>query len=180
MQPAEMPVFNAFPVTAYGHQCDRPVPTRFGILRIDGDGAVKTGYRLFNFANALQGQRQMVVVYRGTGLHPHRLLQPFHGNRDAAGVKVGNAYFVQKVWVGALIFERRHQMGERPFKIAALREGRAWTQRDWVRATVDTGVGNPGPASPEKGRRCFEEVSRKIGEFLVELAAADLDDLYER
>ena len=69
---------------------------------------------------------------------------------------------------------------ERPFKIAALREGRAWTQRDWVRATVDTGVGNPGPASPEKGQRCFEEVSRKIGEFLVELAAADLDDLYER
>ncbi len=68
---------------------------------------------------------------------------------------------------------------ERKFKIEALRQGLAWTQRDWVQATADTGVGNPAPSSPEKGQRCFADVSGKIGAFLVELAAADLDDLYE-
>ena len=68
---------------------------------------------------------------------------------------------------------------ERKFKIEALRQGLAWTQRDWMQATADTGIGNPAPASPDKGRRCFADICGKIGEFLVDLAAADLDDLYE-
>ena len=69
---------------------------------------------------------------------------------------------------------------ERPFKIEALREGWVWTQRDWKKATVDTGVGNPAKATAEKGRVFLEAVSQKIGEFLVDLAGADIDDLYQR
>jgi creatinine amidohydrolase len=65
------------------------------------------------------------------------------------------------------------------FKVHAFREGWAWTQRDWLRATKDTGVGNPKAATPEKGRRYFEAVTQKIAGFLVELAKADLRDLYE-
>lgn len=68
---------------------------------------------------------------------------------------------------------------ERRFRIAALRTGLAWSQRDWIATTADTGVGDPSPATPEKGRRCFEQVTGRIADFLVELAAADLDDLYE-
>jgi creatinine amidohydrolase len=44
--------------------------------------------------------------------------------------------------------------------------------------TDDTGVGNPKAATAEKGARYFEAVTKKIGEFLVELAAADSNDLY--
>ena len=69
---------------------------------------------------------------------------------------------------------RAHQ-----FKVEALREGWAWTQRDWIQATVDTGVGDPKAASVEKGRICLEKVTERIGGFLAELAGADLDDLYE-
>ena len=69
---------------------------------------------------------------------------------------------------------------ERHFKIQALKEKLAWTQRDWVSATADTGIGNPRPATADKGKQCFEELSGKIADFLVDLAAADLDDLYER
>ncbi len=68
---------------------------------------------------------------------------------------------------------------ERKFRIPALRDGLAWTQRDWVAATADTGVGDPAPATAEKGQRCLEQVSARIADFLVDLAAADLDDLYE-
>ena len=68
---------------------------------------------------------------------------------------------------------------EHKFKIAALREGWVWTQRDWLQATDDTGIGNPHLSTPEKGRRCLEMVSAQIAEFLVDFAAADLDDLYE-
>ncbi|MEW6751833.1 MAG: creatininase family protein [Candidatus Latescibacterota bacterium] len=65
------------------------------------------------------------------------------------------------------------------FRIRALREGWAWTQRDWTRATVDTGVGNPQAATPAKGEEYLRHLAARISSFLVELAAADLDDLYE-
>ena len=65
------------------------------------------------------------------------------------------------------------------FKLKGLREGWAWTQRDWMQTTADTGVGNPRAASVEKGEEYLERLTAKIGGFLAELAAADLDDLYE-
>lgn len=68
---------------------------------------------------------------------------------------------------------------EHRFKIKALREKWAWAERQWSEATEDTGVGNPKKATPEKGEAYFRAVTKKISEFLVELAEADLDDLYE-
>ncbi len=68
---------------------------------------------------------------------------------------------------------------EHKFKMQALREGWVWTQRDWLQATDDTGIGDPQYATAAKGQRCLEDVSTKIASFLVELAAADLYDLYE-
>ena len=68
---------------------------------------------------------------------------------------------------------------ERKFKIKGLREGLAWSPRDWVQATADTGIGDPRAATPEKGERCLEGLADRIGEFLVELAEAAPEDLYE-
>jgi creatinine amidohydrolase len=68
---------------------------------------------------------------------------------------------------------------EHKFKIPALREGWVWTQRDWLQATDDTGIGNPHKATPEKGQRCLAQVAERIAGFLVDLAKADLDDLYD-
>jgi creatinine amidohydrolase len=67
----------------------------------------------------------------------------------------------------------------RRFKVAALRESWAWAPRQWTRVTDDTGVGNPKGASAEKGARYFEAVTKKIGGFIVELAATDSKDLYD-
>ncbi len=66
----------------------------------------------------------------------------------------------------------------RKFRVAAFREGWAWTPRDWLRATSDTGVGNPYASNAEKGQRFFAAVTERIAGFLVELANADLKDLY--
>jgi len=66
----------------------------------------------------------------------------------------------------------------RKWKLTALREGWAWAERRWSQVTSDTGIGNPKQATAEKGERYFADVSRKIGDFLVELAAADIRDLY--
>jgi len=67
----------------------------------------------------------------------------------------------------------------RHFKLNGFREGWAWAQREWSKVTADTGVGNPANASVEKGRKYLAAVTRKIAEFLVELAACEANDLYE-
>ena len=67
---------------------------------------------------------------------------------------------------------------ERRWKIAALRDGSAWAPRRWTQVSADTGTGNPALATPEKGKRYAADVTRITGDFLVELAAADVNDLY--
>lgn len=67
----------------------------------------------------------------------------------------------------------------RPFKLKGLREGWAWAQRDWVKATVDTGVGDPSQASAAKGKVFLEELTRRIAGYLIGLAESDINELYE-
>ena len=64
-------------------------------------------------------------------------------------------------------------------RLAALREGWAWAPRRWTQVTADTGIGDPRAATAEKGARYADEVTRRVGAFLVELARADVGDLYE-
>ena len=64
-------------------------------------------------------------------------------------------------------------------RVRAIREKWAWAQRDWLRATNDTGDGDPKASSAEKGATYFKAVTEKIAEFFVDLAAADIEDLYD-
>jgi len=64
-------------------------------------------------------------------------------------------------------------------KIAAMREGWAWSPRRWTQISEDTGVGNPSAGTADKGARYFEAVVERLGKFLIEIAEADLQDLYE-
>ncbi len=65
------------------------------------------------------------------------------------------------------------------YKIKAFNEGWAWAERKWSQISEDTGVGNPHKATKEKGERFFKAITQKMGDFMVELCNADLDDLYE-
>ncbi|GJG89008.1 amidase [Gemmatimonadetes bacterium T265] len=68
---------------------------------------------------------------------------------------------------------------ERRPKIAGFRERWAWTPRRWTQVSADTGVGDPRAATPAKGERFFDAVAARVAGFLVELAAADPDALYD-
>lgn len=68
---------------------------------------------------------------------------------------------------------------EKKFKLKGFKDKLAWTQRDWDKATVDTGVGNPKLSSAEKGEKFLTELQKRIADFLIELDAADINDLYE-
>ena len=65
------------------------------------------------------------------------------------------------------------------FRIGALREGAAWAPREWTQVTKDTGVGDPSRATREKGAKFRDAVCDRIAAYLVDLAKADINDLYE-
>jgi creatinine amidohydrolase len=65
------------------------------------------------------------------------------------------------------------------FKLHGLRERWVWAPRLWTKVTEDTGVGNPSKASVQKGEGYLNAVTQKIAGFLIELAASDVQDLYE-
>jgi creatinine amidohydrolase len=67
----------------------------------------------------------------------------------------------------------------RKFRIPGLRDGWAWAPRQWTKVTDDTGTGNPYAATVEKGERFLHAVTERVGGFLVDLARADLNDMYE-
>jgi creatinine amidohydrolase len=67
----------------------------------------------------------------------------------------------------------------RKFRVAGLRDGWAWAPRHWSKVTDDTGTGNPAASAPEKGEKFLRAVSERIGGFLVELAQADPNQMYE-
>ncbi len=68
---------------------------------------------------------------------------------------------------------------ERKFAIPGLRERWVWAQREWTRITGDTGVGNPRDSTAAKGAAFAAAVTTKVAAFLVALAAAEPEALYE-
>lgn len=67
-----------------------------------------------------------------------------------------------------------------PSRLRAIREKWAWAQRAWTQATHDTGVGDPQHSTAAKGEAYLRMLTEKFAGYLVELALADLTDLYQR
>ena len=67
----------------------------------------------------------------------------------------------------------------RASRLTGIREGWAWAPRRWTQVTDDTGIGDPSRSTAQKGEAYVNAAADRIGGFLVELAALDLDDLYE-
>lgn len=69
---------------------------------------------------------------------------------------------------------------DNPWKLQAMREKWAWAQRAWTEATNDTGSGDPQHSTADKGERYFKRLTTRFASYLVELSAADSDDLYQK
>ena len=67
---------------------------------------------------------------------------------------------------------------EKKSVIAGVREKWAWAERKWSLVTEDTGIGNPKKASPEKGRRYFEDVTDKVAELILDICSVNSNELY--
>jgi creatinine amidohydrolase len=75
-----------------------------------------------------------------------------------------------------LVAPNRAAWGEgrsHPSTLEGVRSGVAWMPRRWTQATVDTGVGDPRAATPEKGAQFMTQAVERIAAFCCELAVAD-------
>jgi creatinine amidohydrolase len=63
----------------------------------------------------------------------------------------------------------------RPVRFEAVRKGWISITRPWHLLTADTGVGDPGQSSADKGRAIMQVLEQRIGSFLVELARSEMD-----
>lgn len=66
----------------------------------------------------------------------------------------------------------------RKFRVKALNEKWAWSERKWSKVTADTGIGDPTKASREKGEKFFNAVSQKLSELIIEIASTGIDEMY--
>ena len=66
----------------------------------------------------------------------------------------------------------------RPMQFEALRKGWVSITRPWHLLTTNAGSGNPHAGTAEKGRRLMEVLVDRLAPFLVELAAAEIDDQF--
>jgi creatinine amidohydrolase len=65
------------------------------------------------------------------------------------------------------------------FRIKALNEKWAWSERKWSKVTSDTGIGDPSQATPARGEKYFRAVVSKVSDLMLDLSKADLSDMYE-
>jgi creatinine amidohydrolase len=66
----------------------------------------------------------------------------------------------------------------KPCRLEAVNRGWVSLTRPWHLVTTNTGLGDPSAASADKGRKLMDVVVERLGRFLVELAAATMDETF--
>lgn len=67
---------------------------------------------------------------------------------------------------------------KRASRLEAINRGWVAISRPWHLLTTNSGAGNPHQASVAKGQQLVETASERLGNFLIELAAAELDESF--
>jgi creatinine amidohydrolase len=92
---------------------------------------------------------------------------------DEVETSLGLAFFPQ--WLRP---ELADDGAAKPSRFEAINRGWISITRPWHLVSANTGLGDPKAATDEKGRRFMEAMTRRLSEFLVQLAASPLDDTF--
>jgi len=92
---------------------------------------------------------------------------------DEVETSLGLAFFPELVHP-----EQADAGAARPCRLEAINRGWVSITRPWHLVTTSTGLGDPSAATAEKGRRLVDAVVGRLGGFLVELAAAKMDETF--
>lgn len=66
----------------------------------------------------------------------------------------------------------------RPSRFEAINLGWISITRPWHLVSANTGLGDPKAATDDKGRRLMDVLVERLGDFLIELAAAPMDEMF--
>ena len=91
----------------------------------------------------------------------------------------GLAYFPQLVAHDPATGKMVADAGQvQPCRFDAVNQGWVSLTRPWHLLTSNTGVGNPHPATAEKGRKLVETVVQRLSGFLVDLAHEEMNERF--
>jgi creatinine amidohydrolase len=89
---------------------------------------------------------------------------------DEVETSLGLAFFPQ-----FLRMELADDGAAKPTRLDAVNKGWISITRPWHLVSANTGLGNPFAATADKGLRLMDVLAERIGQFLIELAAAPKD-----
>jgi creatinine amidohydrolase len=92
---------------------------------------------------------------------------------DEVETSLGLAFFPELVKL-----DRADAGATRPTKFEAINKAWVSITRPWHLATTNTGMGDPRAATAEKGRKLMDLLATRLGDFLYELAAAQIDEKF--
>jgi creatinine amidohydrolase len=107
-----------------------------------------------------------------TDIYPQLFREPGE-HADEVETSLGLAFFPE-----LLRMELADDGAARPSKFEAINRHWISITRPWHLVSANTGLGNPAAASAEKGRRLMEVLVERLGGFLVDLAAAPMDEKF--
>ncbi len=107
-----------------------------------------------------------------TDLYPQIFEQPGE-HADEVETSLGLAFFPEFVKL-----ELADEGAARPSRLDAINRGWISITRPWHLVTSNTGLGNPFPATAEKGSRLMEVVVDRLAKYLIDLAAASMDEAF--
>src|SRR5262245_44780358 len=92
---------------------------------------------------------------------------------DEVETSLGLAYFPELVKP-----ELADDGAARPTRFEAINKGWVSITRPWHLVSKNTGLGNPRAATAQKGRQLMDVLVERLGGFLIELAAAEMDESF--
>jgi creatinine amidohydrolase len=107
-----------------------------------------------------------------TDVYPDIFREPGE-HADEVETSLGLAYFPDLVKP-----ELADDGAARPSRFEAINRGWVSITRPWHLVSANTGLGDPSAATAEKGERLMEVVVDRLARFLVELAAAPMDETF--
>jgi creatinine amidohydrolase len=92
---------------------------------------------------------------------------------DEVETSLGLAYFPK-----LMRMELADDGAARPSRFDAINRGWVSITRPWHLVSANTGLGDPRAATAQKGGRLMEELTVRLGDFLAELAQAQMDERF--
>jgi creatinine amidohydrolase len=105
-------------------------------------------------------------------LYPKLFEQPGE-HADEVETSLGLAFFPELVFP-----EQADDGAARPTRFEAINKGWISITRPWHLVSANTGLGDPKPATAEKGKKLMDALTERLGDFLADLAAAEMSETF--